>query len=413
MYYFMERKIPVFRKGSCVYRQLYQLTDSMHPGKLSNELRLDVYATFMEQAADVIVADLAEREKEGAREGDLQQYVFQVRRKLVALSDQLYDFQRLAGGHSSYMAMYRQCSDHLMQLSLYFENMYGQEHAASLKIEEELMVTMKPRFLIRLKKCVRQMQEAGITDEWTTVVYRPMAAALTDKDGPALTWGRWHYLRELTDQLEELLRADTFTLDRLQQLLLQNNFNSELFSQAWKQALLRQLDTLPDAQARLDLLHTTGHYLSSLRYTKEKSLCEQHTGIKKELKGWVSYLAESQFRIDDGGDPEVSKPSLQKRIQVNASVLLLSCFCKVLQKAEFFLDKDLSHILLIVQKVTSLPRTTIPGTRNLLRSARSVTVDVLDEVIELLHNCLSVATDMKKKLVAEERKKKKKTAEME
>lgn len=409
----MERNIPVFRRSNCAYRQLFWLTDSMHPGKLSTEQRLDVYPLFIEQATDAIATDLVERERMITKEDDLQQQVFQVRRKLVTLSDQLYDFRRLAGGHSTYGAMYRQCSDRLMQLSHYLERMYGREHAANLKIEAELMATMKPRLLVRLKKCARQMEQAGIPQEWTTVVYKPMAAALTDKEGPLLTWGRWYYLCELAGQLEEQLHTGRFTLDMLQQLLLQHNFNSELFSYVWKQALLRQLDTLPDAQARLELLQTTGHYLSSLRYTKEKSLFEQHTGIKKELKGWVSYLAEGQFRVGDGGESEVSGSPLQKRIQVNASVLLLSSFCKVLQKTGFFSDKDLSHILLIVQKFTSLRRAAIPSASNLIRSASCITVSAVDEVIELLHSCLSVATDMKKKLVEEERKQRKKAAEME
>jgi hypothetical protein len=210
----------------------------------------------------------------------------------------------------------------------------------------------------------------------------------------------------MVGQVEPYLEANSLTVEALQQLLLKNNFNSAGFSGAWKTHLLAQVESLPDAQAKIDLLITTRDYLESIRHPRQKSLFPNDTSIKKELKHWINYQVKLCYRAMDAGAMDSEYVDDKKeRVPVNASVLLLACFCKVFQKVGFFESKDLSHILLGFRRIVSLTNTLIPAARNLCRCSRSLTVGVLDEMIELLNAGVTVAVEMRRELVEGKRKK--------
>jgi hypothetical protein len=358
------------------------------------------------QAIAAIAAYLAQQERAARRESDFSNLLQNARRKLVQLLDMLYRYRCLVGKAHPYTIIYLQCSQLLREQLMQLDLMYGCDDNSQLKIEDELLARMKPQLMIRLKRCAQQMQQAELPKEWIAAYYEPLAAQLAGKDNSRLTGRRWAYCTGVVSQVEQPLQAGRLTVDILQQLLLKNNFNSAEFSEAWKAHLLEQLESLPDVQVKIDLLITTRDYLESIRYTRQKSLFPNDTSIKKELKRWINYQVKLCYREIDAGsmDSEYAEDE-KKRVPVNASVLLLACFCKVFQKVGFFESKDLSHILLGFRRIVSLTNTLIPAARNLCRCSRSLTVGVLDEMIELLNAGVTVAVEMRRELVEGKRKK--------
>jgi hypothetical protein len=324
----------------------------------------------------------------------------------------LYRYRCLVGKAHPYTIIYLQCSQLLREQLMQLDLMYGCDDNSQIKIEDELLARMKPQLMIRLKRCAQQMQQAELPKEWIAAYYEPLAAQLAGKDNSRLTGRRWSYFTGVVSQVEQPLQAGRLTVDILQQLLLKNNFNSAEFSEAWKAHLLEQVESLADVQAKIDLLITTRDYLESIRYTRQKSLFPNDTSIKKELKRWINYQVKLCYRAVDVANTEAEcATDTKKRVAINASVPLLACFCKVFHKVEFFQDKKLAHILMVFRKFASLTSTMIPAARSLIVNASSLTEEVFDELIELLHACIDAATEMKKKVAEEARKKREKDDE--